>query len=426
MHFKGNNLKGVMQERAILVTVKLEHDKTTWDVVERENELRELALTAGAEIIAEDISHRDAPTPNLYVGKGKAEDLTLNAAIKKADLVIFNNDLSGTQQRNLEKEMSVRVIDRTQLILDIFAKRARSPEGKAQVELAQLEYSLPRLGGKGVQLSRLGGGIGTRGPGEQKLEEDRRRIRDRIMVLKKELKSLELRRATLRTQRSEHSLPNIVFVGYTSAGKSTLFNALTKSEQLVSRGLFTTLDPLTRSIALSNNQKVLLSDTVGFIRELPHHLIEAFKATLEEVAEADLLVHVLDISSPKAKQHFDAVVSVLRELRADKKDTILAFNKIDLVEDKERIERLVKENPKSVAISALTSTNLEGLLKTIEGFVSGYISEAELILPLNKMELVDYIYKQGSVKDIKYCQNEVRVKAVLPAIAIKKLKQYLT
>ncbi len=426
MHFKGNNLKGVMQERAILVTVKLEHDKTTWDVVERENELRELALTAGTEIIAEDISHRDAPTPNLYVGKGKAEDLTLNAAIKKADLVIFNNDLSGTQQRNLEKEMSVRVIDRTQLILDIFAKRARSPEGKAQVELAQLEYSLPRLGGKGVQLSRLGGGIGTRGPGEQKLEEDRRRIRDRIMVLKKELKSLELRRVTLRTQRSEHSLPNIVFVGYTSAGKSTLFNALTKSEQLVSRGLFTTLDPLTRSIALSNNQKVLLSDTVGFIRELPHHLIEAFKATLEEVAEADLLVHVLDISSPKAKQHFDAVVSVLRELRADKKDTILAFNKIDLVEDKERIERLVKENPKSVAISALTSTNLEGLLKTIEGFVSGYISEAELILPLNKMELVDYIYKQGSVKDIKYCQNEVRVKAVLPAIAIKKLKQYLT
>ncbi|HQP91891.1 MAG TPA: GTPase HflX [Candidatus Omnitrophota bacterium] len=415
-----------MTERSILVTVKLERDKSTWDVIERSNELTELAKTAGAEIIAEDISHRDVPTPDLYIGKGKADDLAFNAALKKVDLIIFNNDLSGTQIRNLEKTTSVRVVDRTQLILDIFAKRARSPEGKAQVELAQLEYKLPRLLGKGTELSRLGGGIGTRGPGEQKLEEDRRRLRDRIMVLKGELKDLELRRSTTRVKRDEHSLATIAFVGYTSAGKSTLFNTLTGAKQLISRGLFTTLDPLTRSISLSNNQKVLLSDTVGFISDLPHHLVEAFKATLEEVIEADILVHVLDISHPKAKDHYAAVQKVLDELGALEKTTILCFNKIDLIQDKDNVERLLKENPGSVAISALQNTNLDKLLKRFEELSTSFVSELELSLPLDKMDLVDYIYSEGKVRDIQYGDKQVRIKALLPSISAQKLKAYIS
>ena len=291
-------------EKAYLLTVKLDYDKSTWDVVEMEHELRELAITAGAAIVEEETCHRQGPTSNLYIGEGKADEIAEAVKTKGINLVIFNNDLTGTQHKNLEKVLNVKVIDRTQLILDIFAARARSPEGKAQVELAQLEYRLPRLRGKGTELSRLGGGIGTRGPGEQKLEEDRRVIREKILRLKGELNDVELRRQTLRTKRGEFSLPTVVFVGYTSAGKSTLFNALTGSEQLISRGLFTTLDPLSRAVMLSNHQKVILSDTVGFIRQLPAHLIEAFKATLEEVVQADLLVHVLDVSSPKAKDHY--------------------------------------------------------------------------------------------------------------------------
>ncbi|HAJ57377.1 MAG TPA: GTPase HflX [Candidatus Omnitrophica bacterium] len=411
-------------EKAILVTVKLEHDKSTWDVVEREHELKELAKTAGAEIVAEDVSHRDMPTPDLYIGKGKAEELTFQAAIKRAGLVIFNNDLSGTQHRNLEKELNVKVVDRTQLILDIFARHAKTLEGKTQVELAQLEYSLPRLAGRGAELSRLGGGIGTRGPGEQKLEVDRRRIRDRIIRLKQDLKSLEFRRSTTRVKRGEFSLPTVVFVGYTSAGKSTLFNALTGSQQQVSSGLFTTLDPLTRAVFLPNKQKVLLADTVGFISQLPHHLVESFKATLEEVVKADLLVHVLDISSPKAREHFDAVCTVLTDLGAEKKTTVLAFNKIDLLEDEEKLKRLVKDTPDSVAISALKHLNFDAFFQKIEDKLSGYSSEIDLLLPLDKMELVDFIYREGKVKEIDYTNSGVRMKAILPVIAAKKLKEY--
>lgn len=411
-------------EKAILVTVKLEHDKSTWDVVELEHELGELAKTAGAEVIKKDICHRDAPTSDLYVGSGKAEELAIEALSKRADLVIFNNDLSGTQLRNLERTLAVRVIDRTQLILDIFARRARSPEGKAQVELAQLEYRLPRLSGRGTQLSRLGGGIGTRGPGEQKLEEDRRRVREKIMRLKKDLKSLELRRDTLRSKRDEFSLPTVAFVGYTSAGKSTLFNALTGSEQLVSRGLFTTLDPLTRTVLLANNQKVLLSDTVGFIRSLPHHLVDAFKATLEEVVQADLLVHVLDINSPKAKEHFEAVEAVLQEIGAFKKNRVLVFNKIDLLEDESHLKRLLEDNPGSIALSALKRLHLDMLLSKIEEKLTFYVCDVDLVFPLNKMDLVDYVYSQGKVNEIRYTTDSVEMKATMPDIAAKKLKAY--
>jgi GTP-binding protein HflX len=411
-------------ERTLLVTVKLEYDKTTWDVVEREQELRELAKTAGALVVAEEICQRQDVMSDLYIGKGKAEELAALVFEKRAACVIFNNDLSGTQHRNLEKVLETKVIDRTQLILDIFARRAKSPEGKSQVELAQLEYQLPRLSGKGVELSRLGGGIGTRGPGEQKLEIDRRSIRERILRLKKDLKDLERRRATARAQRGEFSLPTVVFVGYTSAGKSTLFNTLTKSHQTVSKGLFTTLDPLTRSLALPNNQKVILLDTVGFIRELPHHLIEAFKATLEEVVEADLLVHVIDVSAPKVQGRYDSVKAVLKELGADEKKTILALNKIDLCEDKEGFLRCEKENDESVAISALKGENLDKLLTKIETMLASYVADVILEIPIKNRKLVDYIYREGKVKDIRYTEKFIHVEAKLPATTAKKLKEY--
>jgi len=411
-------------ERAFLLTVKLDFQKTHRDVEEAQRELKELALTAGADVVREEFCHRPQATSNLYVGEGKARDMAAAALDEKIDVVIFNNDLSGTQHKNLEQVLGIKVVDRTQLILDIFARRARSPEGKAQVELAQLEYRLPRLGGKGTELSRLGGGIGTRGPGEQKLEEDRRRIRERIVRLKAELKAIGERRRALRSRRDEISLPTIVFVGYTSAGKSTLFNALTKSAQTVSAGLFTTLDPLTRAIQLSNNQKVVLSDTVGFIRDLPHHLVEAFKATLEEVVQADLLVHVLDVSSPYVGEHYESVCDVLEELGAHDKKVVLALNKIDLMDDKERVKRFEKRYPGAVAISALQKRNLDELVRHMERLLAGYSLEIKLRLPLARMDLIDLIYSQGHVKDVVYGEDGVLVTALLPAIVAEKLKEY--
>ncbi|QAT16756.1 GTPase HflX [Candidatus Velamenicoccus archaeovorus] len=415
-----------MKERALLLTVRFDSQKTHRDIVEAQRELKELALTAGADVVLEETCRRPEATPNLYIGEGKAKQLADVVASEEIHAVIFNNDLSGTQHKNLERVLQVKVIDRTQLILDIFARRARSPEGKAQVELAQLEYRLPRLSGKGTELSRLGGGIGTRGPGEQKLEEDRRRIRDRIKKLKDDLKALAMRRKALRSRRDEVSLPTIVFVGYTSAGKSTLFNALTQSGQTVSAGLFTTLDPLARALTLPNHQKVVFSDTVGFIRDLPHHLIEAFKATLEEVVQADLLVHVLDISSPYAKEHYASVCRVLDELGAQDKRTVLALNKIDLLEGEERAVYFQGQYPGAVAISALQKRNLDELVRHIENDLQGYSLEIKLKLPIARMDLVDLIYSQGHVEDIVYGQDGVRVTALLPAIVAEKLKEYET
>jgi GTP-binding protein HflX len=410
-------------EKALLMTVKLDYEKRTWDVVELQQELKELAVTAGADVVREELCNRSSATANLYVGEGKAKELANLVQKYDLDMVIFNNDLTGTQHRNLEKVLGVKAVDRTQLILDIFGRRARSPEGKAQVELAQMEYLLPRLSDRGTELSRLGGGIGTRGPGEQKLEEDRRRIREKIIVLKKDLRSLELRRKTLRAKREEVSVPTIALIGYTSAGKSTLFNALTGSEQVISRGLFTTLDPLSRAISLSNNQRVVLSDTVGFIRDLPPHLIEAFKATLEEVVEADLLVHVLDINAVRAKDHYDSVLEVLTDLGAFHKRTVVALNKIDAAPEPARIERLLHDYPNSIAISALRGANLDGLLKKIEENIADFVVEISFVLPHDKMGLVDFIYREGRVEKIAYEADGIHIKAHLPQVTAEKLKK---
>ena len=292
---------------------------------------------------------------------------TPTSAAKNIAVVIFNNDLSGTQQRNLEDMIKRKVIDRTQLILDIFARRARSNEGKAQVELAQLLYLLPRLTGKGIHLSRLGGGIGTIGPGEQKLEVDRRRIRSRISRLEKELKDLSSRRGMMRKKRERFSLPTVAIIGYTNVGKSTLINALTSSDVMVRDKLFSTLDPTVRRYTMPDRKSVLFVDTVGFIDKLPHKLIEAFKATLEEVSEANLLLHLVDISHPKAKEQSDAVDKVLEEIGAKDKPVIFVLNKIDKVTDVSIVEKAMAYFPNAVAISAARKEGFDSLIDRIAG-----------------------------------------------------------
>lgn len=353
-------------ERTLLLTVGLNSCKNLLKPADQAKELKELALSTHCSIADEVICVRDLPTPNLYLGKGKISEIKEQCQRQDINTVIFNNDLSGTQQRNIEESIAVKVIDRTQLILDIFARHAKTPEGKTQVELAQLEYLLPRLTGRGIMLSRLGGGIGTRGPGEQKLEVDRRRIKDRIIKLKKDLHDLVNRRKTIRKKREESSVPTLTLVGYTSAGKSTLLNALTKSTQPVSKNLFTTLDPLSRRLTLTNNQKVVLSDTVGFINNLPLHLIEAFKATLEGVVEADLLLHVLDVSDLTFHEHNRVVCDILEKLNVKGKSIITVLNKIDKLSDQRWIEKYECDFNDSVAISALNGQNFEKLFSLIE------------------------------------------------------------
>lgn len=412
-------------EKVLLVTVGLDSKKQNLNIKDQAKELKELALSTGVQIIDEILCFRDGITPNLYIGKGKVSQIGELCSEKKINTIIFNNDLSGTQQRNLEGVLNIKTIDRTQLILDIFARHAKTPEGKIQVELAQLEYLLPRLSGKGVILSRLGGGIGTRGPGEQKLEVDRRRIRERIARLRRDLIDLIERRKTIKKQRKEFSIPTVTLIGYTSAGKSTLLNSLTGSKQKIGRYLFTTLDPLSRRIKLSNNQKVVISDTVGFINDLPAHLIEAFRATLEEVIDADLLIHVLDVSDLRFHEYNKTVWNILRKLNIESKPVITVLNKIDNLGDRGWLEKYKSDFPNSVEISALSRENLSALLKLVEDKLVGMTVPVSLKLPLGRMDLVDLIYSEGQVKSINYSPNFIKIKAILPSITASKLKSYI-
>ncbi|MCX5668266.1 MAG: GTPase HflX [Candidatus Omnitrophica bacterium] len=350
--------------RVITVTVDL-GKREDWTASERSHELRELAISCGTSVIKELIVNRDRIDPAHYIGSGKVEEISIICAEEKINAVIFNNDLTGSQEKNLEKIIKAKIVDRTRLILDIFARRAHSNEGKLQVELARLLYMLPRLTGKGVEMSRPGGGIGTSGPGEQKLEVDRRRIHSRISRLKRELEGLSKRRAMMRKQRTRNSLPAIAIVGYTNAGKSTLINALTSSNVIVQDKLFSTLDPTVRKFVLPDRREILFIDTVGFIDRLPHNLIEAFKATLEEVSQADMLLHVVDISHPKAKEQSDAVYRVLDEIGAKGKPVITALNKIDKVGDRALIDKVQASFINPIVISALKRESLDGLIAGI-------------------------------------------------------------
>lgn len=410
-------------EKALLVTIKCHGDRESWSLEDRARELEELAVSTGGEV-ADNISVLiDQPTANLYIGKGKAEEIRLLAQELDVNLVIFSHDLSGTQQRNLEEVIAKKTIDRTQLILDIFALHAKSPEGKMQVELAQLQYLLPRLVGKGVILSRMGGGIGTRGPGEQKLEIDRRRIRERVEKLKDDLKHLGLHRQTIRKRRKEKAIPAVALVGYTNAGKSTLLNILTDAGQVVYDGLFTTLDPLSRSMRLPNGQNLVVSDTVGFLHNLPHNLIEAFKATLEEVIEADLLLHVLDISHAKVNEHNQAVLDVLKELGVEDKPRITVLNKIDSLDDASWLGQIKSDFSGSIAISAKTGQNLSELLEKIQSYFAEKLMILDISIPHTRMDLVNFFYTEGKIISIKYLQKSIEIKLSLPKTFFHKIRQ---
>ncbi|MFH0762784.1 MAG: GTPase HflX [Candidatus Omnitrophota bacterium] len=408
-------------EKALLVTIEIKSEKNNWPLEDIACELEELVHTCRVEAVDNITCICGRPTPNLLIGSGKARELALLAEELKANVLIFSHDLSGTQQRNLEDVLGRKTVDRTQLILDIFAKHAKSLEGKMQVELAQLEYLLPRLTGKGIVLSRQGGGIGTSGPGETKLEVDRRRIRKRIDKLKDELSGLTLHRQTMRKKRKENALPTAVLVGYTNAGKSTLLNALTNAGQVVSDGLFTTLDPLYKSLQLPNGENIIISDTVGFLHNLPHHLIEAFKATLEEVAEADLLIHVLDITHPRIYEHHQAVVEVLKQLNAGEKPVITLLNKIDLLQERGLIDRLKKDFPAAVAVSARLKENFKRLFEEVEKNFSARMMDIEVMIPHSRMDLVDLFYREGKVKKIDYLQEGIKISLSLPKIIQHKL-----
>ncbi len=351
-------------ERALLVTVDLRR-REEWTAQERSRELVELAGSAGAKVVREEIVKRHGICPAYFIGKGKVEELSGFCRAEDIKIVIFNNDLTGAQAKNLADILSVKTIDRTQLILDIFAKRAHSNEGKVQVELAQLMYLLPRLTGKGIQLSRQGGGIGTSGPGEQKLEVDRRRIRTRIFSLERDLENLKKRRDMMRKRRERFAIPMIAIIGYTNSGKSTLLNALTGSNVMVRDKLFATLDPTVRRFRMPSGQETLFVDTVGFLNELPHHLIEAFKATLEEVANADIILHLVDASHPKAIEQSKAAGKVLEEIGAAGKPIITVLNKIDKVAGTDTVAQLKIYFKEAVAISALKKEGFDKLIDAI-------------------------------------------------------------
>lgn len=399
-------------EKAILVG--LDTPDTMWDTGETMKELAQLAQTAGADVIAEVVQKRGKPDRTFYVGKGKVEEIKAVAAETGADLVIFDDELSPGQTRNLEEMLDTKVIDRTALILDIFAQRARTREGKLQVELAQLNYLLPRLTGLGGQLSRLGGGIGTRGPGETKLEVDRRRIRKRIGDLKQEIEEIKKHRRLHRQSRKSVPLPVITLVGYTNAGKSTLLNVLTQAGVLAEDKLFATLDPVTRRLPLAGGRLALLTDTVGFIQKLPHNLVAAFRATLEEVLEADLLLHVVDTSHSHARAQMDAVYSLLSELGAAETPVLTVFNKMDLPQSRLNYNLLTRDEAVSIPVSARTGQGLDNLLAEIEKLLEEKEERLTLQIPYGKESVLSTIRRFGRIDKIDYGDREIQVVAVMP------------
>ncbi len=419
-------------EHAFLVAVDQDESESLWSVEDSLSELGTLARTAGAEVVGTMTQRLRHPDVATYIGKGRAQELCDTEKELGFDIVIFDDELSPSQQRNLEKILNARVIDRTALILDIFAQHARTREGRLQVELAQLEYRLPRLAGRGVELSRqaggsrsagaggVGGAIGVRGPGETKLEIDRRRIRSRIAELHEEIEGVREQRTIHRRKRAAQAIPVIAVVGYTNAGKSTLFNSLTEAEVLTENKLFATLDPTTRHITLPGNQEALLTDTVGFIQKLPTRLIAAFRATLEEVIDADMLLEVVDISHENAIEQSETVNEVLHELETDEKPRVTALNKIDLLVDPAEVDTSLY--PHAVAVSALKKVGLDALLAQIAQVLAATMEVVQVIIPYDKSELVELFHRRGRVELEEHQSNGTFIVGRIP----RSLLNYFT
>lgn len=403
-------------EKAVLVAV----DTGEYDVDSSLAELEELAKTAGAQVVCQMAQKREAPDTATYIGKGKIEELSDFCINEKPDLIIVDGELSPSQQKNIETVTDTRVIDRTTLILDIFAQRALSGEGKLQVELAQLKYALPRLSGKGASMSRLGGGIGTRGPGETKLETDRRHIRRRISSLTEDLKSLEERRTRHRERRKKDGVVTVALVGYTNAGKSTLMNTLTNAGVLAENKLFATLDPTARALTLPDGSSVLLIDTVGFIRRLPHKLVEAFKSTLDEAVNANVILNICDASSDECNEHFRVTNELLEELGCGDKPIITVLNKSDLVNDV-----AIPFTSKTVRVSAKTGEGLDELLEAIATALPPTRKRVKILLPFSLGGAGAELRKTGVVHSEEYTAEGLLLDITAEIYILEKYKEYI-
>ena len=409
-----------MEEKHLTRAILIGADTGEYDAESSMDELSELAKTAGAEELARVLQKREAYEPATVIGEGKLAEVKELCGSLGAELLIFDCELTASQIRNVEDETDVRVIDRTMLILDIFAGRAVSREGKLQVELAQLKYRLPRLMGIGASLSRLGGGIGTRGPGETQLETDRRHIRRRIDKLSAELKELEERRGYARDRRKKVSVQVGAIVGYTNAGKSTLLNLLTGADVLAEDKLFATLDPTSRAIELPDGRSLLLVDTVGLIRRLPHHLVEAFKSTLEESACADIIIHVCDVSDPEAAEKADVTLKTLADLGAAEIPVVTVLNKCDLLTEN------IPEDDSTVKISAKKAQGIDRLLKVVAANLPETAKRMKLLLPYDKAGFTAKLRENGKVFTEEYTETGVLVDALVDQMLIKQMSQYET
>ena len=416
------------QERAVLVGMEYNGMLNTlgWTIEDSLEELKQLADTAGAQVVAKFMQKRPKPDPAFFIGKGKVQELALFVQQENIDLCIFDDELSPAQQRNIEQAMGIRVLDRTALILDIFAQRARTNEGKLQVELAQLQYNLPRIMGKGLSLSRLGGGIGTRGPGETKLEVDRRRIRDRIAYIKECIGKVKSVRTLHRAGRNKASVPTVSLVGYTNAGKSTLLNTLTNSDIYAKDQLFATLDPTTRQLDLPNKQQAILTDTVGFIQRLPHQLVAAFQSTLEEVVEADVLLHVIDVSHELYKEQSNAVYHVLDQIGAKDKTIITVYNKIDKLPADSALPARLAQEENSICISAKANINLDKLLELIAENLKLKAVEEYFLIPYSDSAAAARLHNVGTVLEQEYLAEGTKLKVRLAADQLGEFEKYLS